>query len=76
MIDLQKKSPKLLVVGDSHSTIWGSRHFAPNKEVFHIGAALAFNLVSLDNNGLSKWGKQVFLILEKNQPSKDVGSSS
>ncbi len=61
---------KLLIFGDSHSTTWRTRHFAPNKEVFHLGAALAFNLINIENNGLLKWGKQVFSILEKNQPSK------
>jgi len=62
---------KLLIFGDSHSTTWRTRHFAPNKEVFHLGAALAFNLINIENNEQLKWGKEVFSILEKNQPLKD-----
>ena len=60
-----------MIFDDSHSTTWRTKHFVPNKEVFHLGAALAFNLINIKNNGPLKWGKQVFPILEKNQPSKD-----
>ena len=71
---------KILIFGDSHSVIWSKSPFASNIEVFQLGPALAFNLIQeqpdtrskwfdlikIKNGGLSKSGKQIFKILNKN----------
>jgi hypothetical protein len=62
----RKLGGRLLVFGDSHSVIWeGSdvskrslRSQFPNVEVFHLGPALAYNLISESGDGLGKWGLQ------------------
>ncbi len=67
---------KFVVIGDSHSIIWGgnlcnetlvSRRYNPkskiqNVEVFWLGPALAYNLMSKDQQ-LGKWGKKAFEII-------------
>lgn len=66
------KNAKLLVFGDSHSTIWeGNLHHYPKKsrfngvEAVHLGPALAYNLLDSAGNDLGKWGIQVTEYLSK-----------
>lgn len=70
MYNYQKK---IVVIGDSHSLIWGgnlaletltSRRYNPkskfeNVDVFWLGPALAYNLMG-ENNKLGKWGLKIF----------------
>jgi hypothetical protein len=67
-----QKNPSLIVFGDSHSVIWegnnvlnrAMRSKFSNVEVFHLGPALAFNLINQENDGLGKWGIDIFSIME------------
>jgi hypothetical protein len=69
---LSKTYPSLVVFGDSHSVIWGSNNVLkrvgptkfPNVQVFYLGSALAFNLINHENDGLGKYGKDIFSIME------------
>jgi hypothetical protein len=59
---------KLLVFGDSHAVIWeGSNVLQRRRDslfkdvsVFHLGPALAFNLLNKEGTQLGKWGEQIF----------------
>jgi hypothetical protein len=65
----------LHVIGDSHSRIWSGKTFNEfdgnslftQIKIHHIGAPLAYNLISED--GIGKWGKAVIEIIEKEKPS-------
>lgn len=63
----------LLVIGDSHSVIWGgklvnkdtsSQSNFPLVKVHHLGPRLAFNLLS-DDGGLAKWGVETYSVIQK-----------
>jgi hypothetical protein len=64
---------RLLVFGDSHSVIWEGNNVLKrqafsrfsNVEVFHLGPALAYNLLSESGDGLGKWGSQAIEIITR-----------
>jgi hypothetical protein len=68
-----RRQPSLLVFGDSHAVIWegnnvlkrASQPKFSNIQVLHLGPALAFNLISLQNDGLGKWGNEIFSFMKK-----------
>jgi lysophospholipase L1-like esterase len=68
---------ELAIFGDSHSVIWEGNNVQkrsslskfPNVKVFHLGPALAYNLMNSENNGLGKWGNDIFSILKKINPT-------
>ena len=72
-----QRHPSLVVFGDSHSVIWEGNNVLKratqpkfsNVEVFHLGPALAFNLISHENDGLGKWGNNIFSIMENKIPT-------
>ena len=60
----------LLVIGDSHSVIWGGklvlsdkdhRSLFPNIAIHHLGASLAYNLIADTDGSIApgKWGIEV-----------------
>ena len=69
---LSQRPSSILVFGDSHSIIWEGKNLSheaiqskfSNVKVFHLGPALAFNLINLRNDGLGTWGNQIFSILD------------
>lgn len=62
-----------LVFGDSHSVIWEGSNVLqrlPNSRfeqvrVFHLGPALAFNLMDKSGQALGKWGEQIMDLLSQ-----------
>jgi len=66
-------STHFLVFGDSHAVIWEGRDVLrrakharfPTVKSFHLGEALAFNLLDESGRGLGKWGEQVFAKLDE-----------
>lgn len=70
----------LLVIGDSHSVIWGGNDVlagvgAPVRftgvQVVHLGPALAFNLIDRSSQALGKWGLQVESYVNVHQVSAE-----
>jgi hypothetical protein len=64
---IEQSEGELLVFGDSHSILWEG-NIVPNRtnpkfpkvKVFHLGPALAFNLLNNEGTGLGKWGELIF----------------
>lgn len=74
---LSQRHLSLVVFGDSHSVIWEGNDVLkrsvqskfPNVQVFHLGPALAFNLINEENDGLGKWGNDILCIMENKKPA-------
>lgn len=70
--------PKLFVFGDSHSVIWEGNNVLRRPEqgrfkgvkVFHLGEALAYNLLGSDLTEFGKWGQQIVSITRE---GRDAG---
>ena len=72
------KTKKILVFGDSHSLIWSGtdalgkkRNLFENVNVYHLGLALAYNLLDDSGSKPGKWGGAIMDIISKS-PQFDI----
>jgi hypothetical protein len=71
------KRGHLLVFGDSHCVIWEGNNVLERAagpkfdcvKVFHLGPALAFNLMDQNSTNIGKWGVEIFALIENFEAS-------